>query len=236
MVLAGGVLGVEVQLARTQPRLAGPGPPVLDAIVGAHRPGPPVRVVWLGDSTAAGVGAAHPEGSLPHQVASRLDRPIELAVLARSGARVGDVLEHQLPRVAGLRPDLVVVSVGANDVVHLTSGRRFRSRYGRLLDGLRPHPVLVLGVPDMGAVSRFAQPLRAVAGWRGRALDGAVRGAVARRGEVAYVDIAGRTGPAIRRQPDRYLARDGYHPSDAGYGLWAEAVVDVARGLPLFAP
>jgi len=189
-------------------------------------------MVWLGDSTAAGVGANGPEGSLPRQVAARLGGPVELVVLARSGARLDEVVQQQLPRVASLDPDLVLVSAGANDVVHLASKRRFARQYREMLDGLRPIPVVVLGVPDMGAAPRFAQPLRAIAGWRGRALDGAVRDAVGGRVDVRYVDIAGRTGPAMRREPDRYFAADRYHPNDAGYGLWADAVLDVVRTLP----
>lgn len=231
MLVTGGVLAVEVQMARIQRRLPETGPLNLDTTIGAARPGPTFRAVWLGDSTAAGVGAGDADGSLPRQVASRLDRSVELVVLARSGARVDDVLAAQLPKVASLRPDLVVLSVGANDVVHLAGRRPFRSRYRLLLDRLPGVPVLALGVPDMGAAPRFAQPLRAIAGWRGRVLDGAIRNAVAGRADVRYVDIAGRTGPAMRRQPDRYFSLDRYHPNQAGYGLWADAVLDAARAV-----
>ncbi len=56
---------------------------------------------------------------------------------------------------------------------------------------------------------------------------------MAGRAGTGYVDIAGRTGPPMRRDPDRYFALDRYHPNQAGYGLWADAVLDVARALPL---
>ena len=224
-------------MARAGPRLATSTPLALDATVGGAQPGdrarPALRMVWLGDSTAAGVGADGPDGALPRQVAARLGRPVQLTVLARSGSRLGDVVEQQLARAVSLKPDVVVVSVGANDVVHLTSKRRFASQYRRVLDPLRPTPVVVLGVPDMGAAPRFAQPLRAIAGWRGRALDGVVRDALDGRSQAHYVDIAGRTGPPMRREPDRYFAIDRYHPNTAGYGLWADAVLDVVRTLPL---
>ena len=83
---------------------------------------------------------------------------------------------------------------------------------------------MLLGVPDLGAPTRLPQPLRALAGWRGRALDSDVRHLAAGR-HALYVAIAGRTGPAFRRHPDRYFAADHYHPDDAGYQLWADAVV-----------
>lgn len=224
------VLGVEVELAGRGDELGGD-PVALDGLVG-RGPGPPLRVLWLGDSTAAGVGAADAGESLPRQVATRLGRPVELTVLARSGDRVGDVVDHQLPAVAERRPDLVVVSVGANDVTHLTSAGAFRSRYSALLDGIASagvDDVVVLGVPDMGSPPRLAQPLRFVAGVRGGTLDAAVADLARRRGHH-YVDIAGVTGPVFRRRPQLFSA-DRYHPDGAGYRVWADAVVAVVGPL-----
>jgi lysophospholipase L1-like esterase len=239
------VLAVEIHLARSGARLA-------DVELALDRAGSGGRVVWLGDSTAAGVGASTAAGALPSQVADRSaavgnssDGPAAagpgrdgpdaaLSVLAVSGARVADVLADQVPKVAGLRPDLVLISVGANDTVHLTGRGAFRHTYENVVRALPPGvPVVLLGVPDMGAIPRFAQPLRAVAGWRGRRLDAEVRRVAAAAGAV-YADIAGPTGPPFRRHPGRYFAADDFHPSDAGYGLWADAVVKVLRreGLP----
>ena len=219
------VLVVEIQLARAGSRL-----PDLDLVL--NRPGTGKRVVWLGDSTAAGVGASSSAGALPSQVADGLAAP-EVAVLAVSGARVGDVLADQVPKVAALRPNLVLISVGANDTIHLTGRGAFRHTYEKVVRALPAGvPVVLLGVPDMGAIPRFAQPLRAVSGWRGRNVDAEVRRVAAGTGAV-YADIAGPTGPPFRRHPDRYFAADDFHPSDAGYGLWADAVLKVLRNFSL---
>jgi lysophospholipase L1-like esterase len=219
------VLAVEIQLARAGTRL-----PDLDLVL--DRPGEGRRVVWLGDSTAAGVGASTSAGALVSQVADGLPAT-SVSVLAVSGARVADVLEDQVPKVAGLEPRLILISVGANDTIHLTGRGTFRDTYEKVVRAL-PNgvPVVLLGVPDMGAIPRFAQPLRAVAGWRGRNVDAEVRRVAADTGAV-YVDIAGPTGPPFRRHPGRYFAADDFHPSDAGYGLWADAVLKVLRNFSL---
>jgi lysophospholipase L1-like esterase len=221
-------VAVEVLLARSGDRLP-------DRALALDRPGAGPRVVWLGDSTAAGVGASAAATTVPGRVQAGLGRPgAALTVLAVSGARAADVLAGQVPQVAPLHPDLVLISVGANDTVHLTGRGDFRRTYERLVRALPAGvPVVLLGVPDMGAIARFAQPLRAVAGWRGRHLDAEVRRVAADTGAV-YADIAGPTGPAFRRDPGRYFAADDFHPSDAGYGLWADAVLGVLRreGLP----
>jgi lysophospholipase L1-like esterase len=84
---------------------------------------------------------------------------------------------------------------------------------------------VILGVPDMAAPPRLAQPLRALTGLRGRQLA-AVSREVATEAGAVFVDIAGETGPAIRSDPGRYLAVDRWHPSDDGYALWAAAVLE----------
>lgn len=130
-------------------------------------------------------------------------------------------------------PDLVLVSVGANDATHVTGRDAFRARYEEALRALPKGTttrVVLLGVPDMGSPPRLAQPLRALVGWRGRALDAEVR-AVAAAAGATYVDVEGETGPAFRRHPDRYFAADRYHPSADGYALWADAVI-AALGRP----
>ena len=219
------VLAVEIQLARAGTRL-----PDLDLVL--DRPGEGRRVVWLGDSTAAGVGASTSAGALVSQVADGL-AATSVSVLAVSGARVADVLDDQVPKVAGLEPHLILISVGANDTIHLTGRGAFRHTYEKVVRALPEGvPVVLLGVPDMGAIPRFAQPLRAVAGWRGRSVDTEVRRVAADTGAV-YVDIAGPTGPPFRRHPGRYFAADDFHPSDAGYGLWADAVLKVLRNFSL---
>ncbi len=239
-LVAAGVLAVEVQMARTGPDLPDDTPLDHDGRIGGgggDGAGPALHMVWLGDSTAAGVGASGPDTALPRRVARALDRPVDVTSLAVSGARVADVLSDQVPHLQGLhlqglqglQADVVLVSIGANDVVHLTSQADFRRRYLSLIervDEAAPGAVLVLlGVPDMGAPPRLALPLRWVAAARGRQLDD-VAEELARAVGAVRVDIAGETGPVMRSDTARYFARDRYHPSDDGYGVWTAAVLE----------
>jgi lysophospholipase L1-like esterase len=227
-VAALAVLGVEVQLARSGPDLPDDTPLDHDGSIGAGAT-PPLRMVWLGDSTAAGVGASDADLAIPRRVATALDRPVELTSLAVSGDRVADVVDDQLGSLGDLAPDVVLVSIGANDVVHLSSKDSFRRGYDQLVAAVPEGTLLVLlGVPDMGAPPRYLQPLRGLAALRGRQLDEVSR-AVAREHGAVYVDIAGETGPTMRSDTDRYFAADRYHPSDDGYALWADAVLEQLR-------
>lgn len=221
---AAGVPLVAVAVLATEIEVARRGENLDDVELSWTRSGT-VPVVWLGDSTAYGVGVDDGAEAAASVIAKERDE--QVTNLAVSGATLAEVIDDQLPAVAALRPERVYLSVGANDVTHLTRVASFADDYRTILDGLPEGvEVVVLGVPDMGAPPRLAQPLRTIAGWRGRRLDVEVRRAVARAGDrVTYVDIEGRTGPVFRRDPDRYFAGDGYHPSADGYQRWADAVL-----------
>ncbi len=210
------VLGIEVELARRGANL--------DEVELMYRQSGATRALWLGDSTAYGLGVIDGADAVASLVAEELGEAV--TNLAVSGATLADVVENQLPKAAGIRPAIVYISVGANDVTHLTGSGRFEDHYQKLLNGLPAEAdVVVLGVPDMGAPPRLAQPLRAIAGHRGRQLDAVVRRVTAGRPRTVYVDIASRTGPVFRSDPGRYFAADGYHPSADGYRRWADAVL-----------
>ena len=222
------VLGAEVLIAINRPELEPRDPFELSRVVGEGEERP-LRVAWIGDSISAGVGASEVASTLPHVVARRLGRPVDLHVFAVSGARVADAFEVQIPRLAALEPppDVVVVEIGANDVTHMTGGAAFRRDYEAVLEAALAtgaRKVLALGIPAFGTTPRFLQPLRAIVGWRGRRLDEQIREAAAER-DVVYVDIAGATGPAFGADPERHYAADDFHPSDEGYLLWTDAVV-----------
>lgn len=225
----------EVLVARRGEQITGPDVADLTAVHG--RGDRTIDVLWLGDSTAAAVGVSNPRFSVSSRVARAVSDAcgveIRTRVIAVSGAQAGEVVADQLPQVGKLAPDVVVVSVGANDTTHLASKRSFASTYRRLLDGLgdagvTPRNIVMVGVPDMGAPTRLPQPLRAVAGWWGLRLDSAVR-AVAREAGARYVDLFAATSTPFRAQPAKYLASDRFHPNDDGYGLWARAIAPVVE-------
>ena len=229
------VLGTEVLIAVSRPRLPPRDPLVLDGLIGASHPHAPITMAWIGNSVAAGVGARSRDAALPRLVAARLGRPVKLHVVAASGERAAGALVEQVPVITALDPppDIVVVEIGANDVTHLTGTSDFRRGYERILAAVTdagPRHVLALGIPAFGTTPRFLQPLRAVVGWRAGKLDEEIRAAASTHG-ATYVDIAGETGPAFAADPDRYYAEDDFHPSDAGYELWADAVLKHLRSL-----
>ena len=191
----------------------------------------PLRLMIVGESTAAGVGAAHQRdgiaASLAADLARRHGRAVTWAVSARTGA-TADATAQDLLRSVGGDQDLVVVVLGVNDTVRLHSRRHWRGQMTRILDALQPRlaadgQIVLAGVPDLGAFPALPQPLRAVLGWHARALDDELRNIAARRSGVLHVP-----SPALG---DAAFAEDGFHPNADAYARWSHHLVDsVAPG------
>ena len=224
------VLGVEIWLALRREYLPTDDPLVLDGVFGGGD-ARPLRLVVLGDSTAAGIGVDDPADAYPALLARRLaaatGRRVELTALGIAGARVGDVATDQAPAAARLDPDLVFVGIGANDVTHLTSLSDVRSGIETAIEVLREPgaAVVVAGPPDM-RVSVWHQPLRQLSYLRGRQVEDAVEDAARAQG-VPVVELAEETGPFFAADPERHFSEDGFHPGPLGYERWADAIFPV---------
>jgi lysophospholipase L1-like esterase len=226
VVGAGALIAAEVVIAMRRDYL--PTQPAMH-IGGTFGPqgAPRLKLVVLGDSTAAGVGASSPADAYPTRLARKLAEDgfrVHLDALGVSGARVADVLHRQVPAALAARPDVVFVGIGANDSIHLTPLDSVYRDMLATIDRLESTGarVVVAGAPDMRAAA-FLEPLRSLSGWRGRLVEGKIASAARARG-VPVVPLAKRTGRVFGRNPDRYNSADDFHPSGAGYGLWADAI------------
>jgi lysophospholipase L1-like esterase len=222
----------QVRLAKRAPR------PYIDAhdadgLVGtAGQPGQrPLRVVWLGDSLAAGLGVDAVEDTPARLVSRMLERSIDLSVLAKPGATSGDVLEQQVPALAGIGADLVVLCVGANDVARLSSRSGYALRLDEIVRATAPIPTVVLSLPDMAMPDRLAQPLRSLAGMRARWFEAARARVVACYEHATSVDVASRPPEVSRRAGRALLCADKFHPGPEAYRVWAERIADACHRL-----
>ena len=176
-----------------------------EALAGAG----PLWVV-LGDSVAQGVGVADLADGLVDRVRRLLERrdgvPWRVVNLSRSGAVVAHLLEVQLPRLDGLRADLVTAVVGGNDL-----------RRTPLPQLLRDVPALVAAVPAGTAVGTLPQGIRPARAREANAL--LLRDADARG--LPVIDVWGATGP-----PWRGKYADGLHPNARGLTPWVAAFAD----------
>ncbi|MBV2365520.1 SGNH/GDSL hydrolase family protein [Streptomonospora nanhaiensis] len=189
----------------------------------------PLRLLVLGDSSAAGVGVDSLADGVPGRVAAELaaatGRAVEWRAAARSGAdsaRVAGALLPAAAREAGAawRPDLVLVVVGVNDITRMTSGRAFARNAAAIAGGVRARwPRAATAFSALPPLERFPAlpwPLRPLLGLRSRYLDARLRAVLARLpgADHAAFPRSALSGPEL-------FSADGFHPGAEGYRRWA---------------
>jgi lysophospholipase L1-like esterase len=177
-----------------------------------------LRLLVIGDSTAAGVGVTSMHDALPPQLAAilatRRGCTVAWTVSARTGATASFTADELVP-AAPLDQNIALLLVGVNDAVKLTPRQTWRTNMDRLVDGLQKHvrpggQIVLAGLPNLWQFRTFPQPLRAVLGWHGRVLDRQVRKIAERRLGVTHVAMPPVSGPEM-------FAEDGFHPNAAAY-------------------
>ena len=184
-------------------------------------------LVALGDSLTAGTaGAATPTWPL-------LLGPgdLDVTVLARDGATTADVLDAQLPAALELRPDVVTLAAGANDVLRTPRPDvpRALENLARAIEtvGAEGHAdVILLTYPPFASHVAFRPRSRQRITTGMDALDAGVRG-LARRFGVSLVDLRAK---AVMSRPGAF-ASDSLHPSESGHARIAKAMAEAVAAI-----
>jgi lysophospholipase L1-like esterase len=140
---------------------------------------------------------------------------------------VGRQLEHAVT----LKPQLLTVSVGPNDITSRISVKTYGENMEAILGRLARETdavVVVNLLPDLSVTPRFrGREIAPVVGQLSRDFNDALA-RVAKRHGVALVDLYGASRREVPGRPE-LLARDGYHPSDLGYARWAELMWEAVQ-------
>jgi len=187
------------------------------------KPGPIVYVA-LGDSTGAGIGATN--GGYVARLFRRLADAragSELLNLCVSGATTEDLLRRQLQPGVDKSPQLITVGIGINDIGHGFNIEQFAKNYEQILTTLKEKTqaeIVVTNIPDVSSAPRIPSSLRSEYQRQIERFNERLE-QIAQRHEVTIFDIFSITRRELPSHPE-YFSSDGFHPSDAGYELWAE--------------
>lgn len=184
--------------------------------------GTPLRLLAIGDSIVAGVGARTLENALVGQAAASLAQAtgsrVNWTASGRSGLTSRDVAMRMLPQVAGAADDgqfdAILVSVGVNDVISLHGIGRWRMDLEELLQALsRRWPGAVIafsGLPPMNHFPALPRPLRALLGMRARDFDREMRAILGGYPQAVHIPLDFEARPGS-------FSEDGFHPSEQSY-------------------
>lgn len=171
--------------------------------------------VAIGDSAAQGIGASSPDrsyvGVLAEEIGAITGRSVRVVNLSVSGATVELAVQDQLPRFLKLKPDVVTVAIGANDIAHWDPAA-FERGIRTIFAALPPH-ALVANLPFF----YFPRNERKVA-----VANRIVRAVAAEHGLTVvplHTETRHQGIPGMLTQ----FAIDMFHPNDHGYRVWADA-------------
>lgn len=203
---------------RSVPKLAEP-PGSRDGTDGNGRP---LRLLILGDSAAAGVGATHQDEALLGQVVSRLvdQYRVSWALRARTGNTTASILQW-LDKQPAQPFDVAVTSLGVNDVTGMVGRSAFRRQQAELRDILRSKfdvkTLLVSGLPPLHGFPALPQPLRWVLGARATQFNDDLRQDLAADNAATFLDLRFTADTTL-------MASDGFHPGPGVYTEWGDRV------------
>lgn len=183
---------------------------------------PEIRLLVLGDSSAAGVGVRSTGESmgplLAARIAERTGKTVHWRIAGFNSATSGQVRDHvvkHLPRDAFTH---IVLSIGTNDAKNFHTLARFKREFGGLVYALKarfPSARLVWSpIVDMRDVPALPPALARILAVRARAVNALGTRLVSERGGAAAT-------PLPVGSPQGF-AVDGFHAGSLGYVAWAE--------------
>lgn len=185
-----------------------------------------VKLLVLGESTAAGVGARTHETGLAGQFArflgEKIKKSVRWHVVGRSGITVGETIHELVPKIPDERFDYILLALCGNEVLKLRSPRTFRRDMKKLIGILQEkHPEAVFFITNAPAVRLspvLPFPIKFILGHLSALHDANAREFTAVMQKVFYFHQPSTV-------PEDFFA-DGIHPSEKGYELWSKRMIE----------
>lgn len=170
----------------------------------------------LGNSAAQSIGASRPEngyvGLLAAQIEHQTGHKVRVVNLSVSGAKIQDLIDHQLPLLRQYRPDLISLDIGANDMQSYEPAG-FQRQFAQVLNQLPADKTVVATIPFFGGRNHPG-------GGRALVANEHISKLTAGKG-FAVADIY---SPLKAAGHSSWIyAPDFFHPNDKGYRIWYDA-------------
>ncbi len=221
-----------LHVMRTAIRMPEPEGPRHGAAGAETGAGADLRLIVLGDSTAAGVGVAHQSEALTGQLVVRLSERcrVDWRLVAVSGATTSWALRRLRAEDLG-QFDLAVIALGVNDVKNGVPqalwARNTREILRILAERNGVRRIYHSAFPPVDRFPLLPEPLRHLLGQRAQRFDAALKDIVQEQPEARFLPLE------MDHLDARHMAEDGFHPGAAIYSGWAERVERALAREPL---
>ncbi len=187
-----------------------------------HPDHPRLRILILGDSTAVGTGVSDPRGS----IAGRFGMDFPDAEVQNNGVNgmLARGLEENFPHFPPQSFDLVVLQIGANDIIQGTPLPEFSASLSAIFDRAKNigRHVVALHSGNIGLAPIFQWPMNFFLRRRTLIYGERYRDLAAAH-DVLYVDLF----HEVKDDPfkgEGFYADDNFHPAEKGYGVWYQDI------------
>ncbi|MDJ0831681.1 MAG: SGNH/GDSL hydrolase family protein [Desulfobacterales bacterium] len=189
--------------------------------------GAPLRILVVGDSSAAGVGVSKQTKALVGQLVSLLtgDFNVYWKLIATTGWTTAE-LRRILKTVPSIPYDVVLTASGVNDITSRHSVAACLIEQIQLVELLRERfavqHIIISGLPPVHRFPSLPQPLRWYLGVRAKRLDTAIRTWAGGQPDCEHIPMN------FPLDPDD-MALDGFHPGAGIYALWGQAAAAIIK-------
>lgn len=185
-----------------------------------------VKLLVLGESTAAGVGARTHETALAGQFArllgEKIGKSIEWQVVGRSGITVKETIHELVPKIPDEKFDYIMLALCGNEVLKLRSPRTFRRDMKKLLGILQEKNAdatfFLTNAPAVRLSPVLPFSIKFILGHLSALHDANAREFTAEMRRVFYFHQP-------TSVPEDFWA-DGIHPSEKGYAAWSKRMIE----------
>lgn len=179
------------------------------------------RILILGDSTAVGTGAMRAEDSIAGRLAHDFPNA-EIKNRGKNGGLISDVTK-QIDFVRNETFDLIIITVGGNDVWSLTSLRSITKNLNYIFAAAKAMSqgrVFFLLYNNIGDAPIFPGFIRYFLKRRCNQIQSRIT-QCAMQQKIALINLFTEdiNNPFLK-SPKKLFAKDGIHPSSEGYSLW----------------
>ncbi len=205
-----------------------------------------LRILIVGDSSAAGVGAKNQTQALAGRLSEALSQRLGGSVVWQLIARSGDTTRVSLTAVRKMHlhpADVMVTALGLNDVIAQVAPQVWLSRLDKLDRAAARRAgvkhIVHSGIPPIHSFPLLPNPLRWVLGTDAQRYNRELGAWVKQWPDRWWLPL-----PFENDQPadsSVLMAEDGFHPGPAVYALWAEQLAgmiasDIVPRLPETTP
>lgn len=186
-----------------------------------------LSILIVGDSAAAGVGVEQQSQALLGQLLMCLQDhyQVHYQLHAKTGRTTSQLIKT-MQKLPLQKVDVVISSIGVNDVTRLTALDRWsaqqQSLYGIIRNKFNPELIIAASVPPMQLFPALPQPMAWLLGEYAKQMNGCLRAYAKQQRNMLCLEYDLEKYQAMNLN----MAQDGFHPSQEIYRFWAEAMAE----------